>query len=231
MENRCAQRYGRYLLLEGKIRELEEMIGDVAEQVKVWEYDMNWRQIEVMRLEDPGFLDRLLGTAQRKKDKAVSEFRESKATYEIAKRKQEELEFTLQQMKEELASLAGCREEYEKEGSPKEVAAFLPAALEAAERCLEALNSMLPHARRDANFDRVLPGNRKMEFMQKAAEYAQTLTRILALMPEGTAEPGRYLRYPEGYITEVTSEYRQLDRVEMAMNQVKAVRSKLREYL
>lgn len=229
MENQAAKRYGRYLYLEGKIPELEEQIGNVTEQVNVWKYDMNWRQIEVMKLEDPGFLERLLGRAERKKEKAVSELRESRATYEIAKRKQEELEFQLKQHKEELESLAGSREEYEQAGCPKGVEAFLPAALEAAERCLGALNSMLPHARRDANFDRVLPGNRKMEFMQKAAENARTLTQVLALMPEGIVELGSYFQYPEQYITAVTTEYMQLDRVEMAMNQVREVRKKLRE--
>lgn len=229
MENKCARRYGRYLSLEGQIPELEEQIRNVAEQVNVWKYDMNWRQIEVMKLEAPGLLERLLGRTERKKEKAVAELRESRATYEIAKRKQEELEFQLKQYREELAALAGSREEYEQAGCPKEAAAFLPAALEAAERCLEALNSMLPHARRDANFDRVLPGNRKMEFMQKAARNARRLTDILALMPEGIVEQGSYFQYPEHYITAVTSEYAQLDRVELAMNQVREVRKKLRE--
>lgn len=229
MENQAAKRYGRYLYLEGKIPALEEQIGNVTEQVNVWKYDMNWRQTEVLRLENPGFLDRLLGKAERKKEKAVSELRESRATYEIAKRKLEELEYQLKQGKEELASLAGSREEYEQAGCPEEVEAFLPAALEAAERCLEALNNVLPHARRDARSTYVRPGNRKMEFLQKAAENARVLTQVLGLMPEGIAEQGSYFAYPEGYVTAVTSEYQQLDRVEMAMNQVREVRKKLRE--
>lgn len=230
MENQIAKSYGRYLYLEGQVPELEEQIGNVTEQVNVWKYDMNWRQTEVMRLENPGFLDRMLGRAERKKEKAVSELRESRATYEIAKRKQEELEFQLKQVKEEMESLAGSREEYAQAGCPKEVAAFLPAAFAAAERCIGALNNMLPHARRDAVTDRVRPGNRKMEFMQKAAENARVLTQVLGLMPEGIAELGSYFEYPEHYITAVTSEYKQLDRVEMAMNQVKAVRSKLMKF-
>ena len=231
MENQAAKNYGRYLYLEGQVPDLEEQIGNVTEQVNVWKYDMNWRQTEVMRLENPGFLERLFGRAEQKLEKASAELRESRATYEIAKRKLEELEFSLQQMKEEREALAGSRGEYEAEGSPREVAAFLPAALEAAQRCIEALNNMLPHARRDAQTTYVRPGNRKMEFMGKAAENAQVLNRILALMPEGIVEPGRYFRCPEYYITEVTSEYQQLDRVEMAMNQVKAVRNKVREYV
>ena len=229
MENGCAKRYGRYLYLEGKLPELEEQIGDLAEQLKVWKYDMNWRQTEVLRLENPGFLDRLLGTAERKLEQASAELRESRATYEGIRRKQEELEFQLKQGKEEMESLAGSREEYEQAGCPKEVEAFLPAALGAAERCLEALNSVLPHARRDANSNYVRPGNRKMEFLQKAAENARMLTQVLALMPEGIVELGGYFTHPEGYVTAVTSEYKQLDRVEMAMIQVREVRKKLRE--
>lgn len=229
MENRCAERYGRCLYLEGKIPEMEEQVQNLGESLKEMRLDMDWKEIAVRNLEDPGFLDRLLGRAERKKEKAASEWRESRATYEIAKRKQEELEFQLKQAREELNSLEGCRVEYEQAGCPRAVTAFLPPALEAAERCLDALNNMLPHARRDARTTCVQPGNRKMEFMRKAAENARVLTEILALMPDGTAELGCYLRYPEGYITEVTSEYRQLDRVEMAMNQVKEVRAKLRE--
>lgn len=229
MENTSAKRYGRFLELEGKIPELEEQIQAVTEQVNTWKYDMNWRQTEVMRLENPGILDRLLGRSERKKEAAQSELRESRATYEIAKRKQEELEYALKQSKEEWESLAGSRAEYEAGGCPKEVEAFLPAALEAAERCMDALNNMLPHARRDARTTYVRQGNRKMEFMAKAAENAQALKQILGLMPEGMVELGSYFQYPEHYITAVTSEYQQLDRVERAMNQVKAVRAKLRE--
>lgn len=230
MENQAAKNYGRYLSLEGRIPEMEEQVGNLKESLREMKLDMDWKEIAVRNLEDPGFWDRLLGRLEKKRELANSAWRESRATYEIAKRKLEELEFSLQQMKEEREALAGSRGEYEAEGSPREVAAFLPAALEAAQRCIEALNNMLPHARRDAHTTYVRPGNRKMEFMAKAAENAQVLNRILALMPEGIVEPGRYFRCPEYYITEVTSEYQQLDRVEMAMNQVKAVRSELMKF-
>ena len=231
MEMRAAERYGRYLYLEGQVPGLEEQLRELAEEAKTWKYDMNWRQTEVLRLENPGFLDRLLGRAEQKKEKAAAELRESRAVYEGVRRKREEVEFRLRQVKEEMEALAGSRGEYEAEGSPREVAAFLPAALAAAERCMEALEDMLPHARWDARTDRVRPGNRKMEFMAKAAENARTLAAVLERMPEGTAELGSYFKDPEHYITAVTSEYQQLDRVEMAMNQVRAVRSKLREYV
>lgn len=229
MENECAKRYGRYLYLEGRIPVLEEQIQNLGESLKVMKLDMDWKEIAVRNLEDPGFLDRLLGRVERKKEKAMSEWRDVKATYEIAKRKMEELEYQRKQEKEELTSLAESREEYEQAGCPKEVEAFAPAALAAAERCLEALQYMLPHARRDVRTTYVHTGNRKMEFMQKAAEHARVLTQVLGLMPEGIAQTGSYFQYPEHYITAVTSEYAQLDRVEMAMNQVREVRKKLRE--
>lgn len=229
MENRSAKRYGRFLELEGEIPELEEQVRNLRESLREMRLDMELKEIAMKNLEDAGFFQRLLGRLDQKKEKAASDWREAKAAFEIASRKQEELEYALKQSKEELETLAGSREEYEAEGCTREVEAFVPAALGAAERCIDALNNMLPYARRDARTTYVRQGNRKMEFMAKAAENAQTLKQILGLMPEGIVELGSYFNYPEHYITAVTSEYQQLDRVERAMNQVREVRAKLRE--
>ena len=229
MENTSAKRYGRFLELEGKIPEMEEQARSLRESLREMRLDMELKEIAMKNLEDAGLFQRLLGRLDQKKEKAASDWREAKAAFEIASRKQEELEYALKQSKEELEALAGSRAEYEAEGCPKEVEAFLSAALEAAERCIDALNNMLPYARRDARTTYVRQGNRKMEFMAKAAENAQALKQILGLMPEGIVELGSYFQYPEHYITAVTSEYQQLDRVERAMNQVREVRAKLRE--
>ena len=70
--------------------------------------------------------------------------------------------------------------------------------------------------------------NRKMEYLSAAEAAAVRLCGILSVLPEGIAALGPYLREPRSYIDGVTSEFKQLDRLNSAMEQVQTVCTQLR---
>ena len=81
---------------------------------------------------------------------------------------------------------------------------------------------------RDVRTDRVGQDNRKMECLGKAEAGAQKLCSILSLLPEGIAPVGSYLSNPNTYIYGVTSEGKQLDRLNQAQEQLRTLRNQLK---
>ena len=76
--------------------------------------------------------------------------------------------------------------------------------------------------------DRVGYGNRKMEYLYKAQDCTWRLRNLLAAMPEGVASGGSSFENLYGYICGVTSEFKQLDRLEQAQEQLRTVRNQLK---
>ena len=76
-----------------------------------------------------------------------------------------------------------------------------------------------------------LQGNRKLEFLSEAAGYAKQLKETLDWLPTPLVLKGSYLSWPDHYITEPTTPYAQLDRVEAALNTVRDVKNQLNELL
>ena len=110
----------------------------------------------------------------------------------------------------------------------EEITAFAPVALETAWHVLMALEEARPWMSRDARTTRVGEDNRKMACLSKAEEAAARLRELLAVMPEGVATVGSYLRAPHDYIYGVTSEFKQLDRLERAQEQIRTIRTQLK---
>ena len=110
----------------------------------------------------------------------------------------------------------------------EESSAFAPVALETANRALEALEEVRPWMQRDALTTRVGAANRKMECLYNAQTFTRRLRNILEVLPEGAATPGSSFQELYGYICGVTSEFKQLDRLNNAVEQVRTVRNQLR---
>ena len=71
--------------------------------------------------------------------------------------------------------------------------------------------------------------NRKLEFLSKAASEAEILHSLLTQLPGNPISSPNYLLYPEHYITQPTSEFAQLDRLNLACDHVRTIRNQLRE--
>ena len=241
MEERIARDYGRFLELEDLIPEWERNLEENRQELLYLKQERNLKELEYMQWQEPGFFQRLLGRTEEKREKARQEVREAAAECDKFQREMEELAGKIAAGKKEMEALAGSQARYiawrqacREEGSNSEAgmltaAALAPAAIGAATRCLDALGGARGWARTDARMTRVREGNRKLEFLEEAEKNAKRLVFLLEQMPEGMVETGRYLQYGTGYITGVTSEYKQLDRVNLAMEQVREIRSVLRQ--
>lgn len=232
---------GRYLELEAGIPNWEAQRPELLEKIRNLELNRNCKQIDLDALENPNFFQRLLGRAEEKKEKLHIQLREITAALNAAQWELKDLNARIAAGKQELETLAGSREAYARakqetvltsiqEGQlmMEELAAFTPAALAAAERIIDALDSARIWMQEDARYKGVRPGNRKLEFLALAEENASRLLELLSLMPEGCAQVGSYLRAPGSYITGVTSEFKQLDRLNNAISQVVETRNQLR---
>ena len=67
-----------------------------------------------------------------------------------------------------------------------------------------------------------------MEYLGKAEAAAIRLRSILMVLPEGIADVGSYLKAPNAYINGITSEFKQLDRLELAQEQIRTVQNQLK---
>lgn len=234
------QNYGRFLELEDNIPYWEAQRPELRERIRELKLNRDGKQIELGKLENPNFFHRLFGRLEDKKDKLAHQYREATVACTAAEWELKALEDKIGNGKQELEELRGSREAYEQAKREcqlttiqesqlvmEELAAFTPAAIAAADRVLEALEDARFWMQEDALCKGVSPNNRKMEFLSKAEENARRLCEILSIMPEGVASVGSYLRNPDGYIDAVTSEYRKLDRLNNAVNQVQETRNQL----
>lgn len=228
------EEYGRFLLLRDAVPGWEAQCREGRAALREKKLDMDWKEVDMKNLENPNFFQRLLGRIEEKQEKARTAYREAAAEYTREKRHLEGLEQKLTEMKQELSALEGAEEAWRSrqgEDISKELVRqyIAPAALQAANLILEALEQAGEWMRVDARRRDVQQGNRKLEFLGLASGYALRLVDYLALMGMDPGQQGGYLRYPDSYITGVTSEYKQLDRLNGAMDQVRQVRSNLKE--
>lgn len=242
MEELIAQlhAYGRFLELEDSIPYWEQQVPELKQRIRELTVNRDGKRFALNALENPNFFQRLLGKVEEKKEKAGKQLREVTAALNAAQWELKDLEEKITAGKRELESLAGSREDYAQakrdtnltslqEGQlvMEEIAAFAPVAIAAADRILEALEEARPWAQEDARSRGVRPENRKLEFLSRAEENAKRLCAILSILPEGVAGMGSYLRAPGSYITGVTSECGQLDKLNQALDQVRETRNQL----
>lgn len=236
----CLHAYGRYLELEDSIPYWEQQLPEMKARIRELKINQNSKQVDLSALENPNFFQRLLGKIEEKKERRAKQLREVTAALNAAQWELKSLESKITTAKQELEALSGSREAYEQAKQNavlstgqesqlmmEEIAAFLPAALSAADRILEALEGAYFWMQKDAVSSGVCPNNRKLELLSDAEKSARRLCSILEMMPEGVATIGGYLCGPVGYITSVTSEYGQLDRLNLAITQVRETRNQL----
>lgn len=211
--------YGRYLELEQLLPNWQQELQDKNDALQEAKEEMNWQKLQLIGAENPNFFQRLLGNWEAKIEKAQEEVRAATAEYE--------------KQKWDIAQLAEDMQAYQQmlPLNQQEARYLAPAAIVAASECLAALEAASPWVRRDAHTTRISSGNRRMELLAKAQSHAETLMRLLSLLPEGTIVPGRYLRDPDNYIRGVTSEYAQMDRLNYAMDQIREHRRSWRDML
>ena len=233
--------YSRFLELEDSLPYWEAQVPQMKERIRDLQWNQGSKTLELQNLEEPGFFQRLFGRAEEKKDLLTRQISQITAALTAAKWDLEELEEKIEKGKLELEALSGSGEAYRTEKASavltsaqesrlmmEEISAFAPLAMETAGRILEALEDARPWMRHDAMTDRVGSGNRKMDYLGKAEQGASRLAELLATMPEGCASIGSYLRHPHEYIYGVTSEFKQLDRLNSAQEQVNNVRNQLK---
>ena len=237
---RCLREYGRFLELEDNIPYWESQLPELRVRIRELEINRDSKEIALKALDNPGFFRRLLGGVEEKKEKLGIQLREASAALAGAQWEQKLLQDKLGKAKQELELLGNAREEYlrrkqdtalstieESQLILEELAVFTPVAIQAADRVLEALADARPWMQKDAMSSRVGEDNRKLEYLALAEKNAKRLTQVLGSMPEGVAPIGSYLRDPGSYVTSVTSEYGQLDRLNRAIDQVRETRNQL----
>ena len=233
--------YARFLELEDNIPHWEQQRSEGKVRLGELRLSRDQKQWDLDHLENPGFFQRIFGKAEEKKEKLTRQLSQVKAALTAAQWELEDLDKKLEAAKLEMENISGSREAYaqakqaaqlttmeESQLMMEELAAFTPAALTATDRVIDALENARPWMQQDVRYTGVSSGNRKMEFLELAAENARRLVQILAIMPEGCASVGSYLKAPEGYVDTVTMEYARLDRLNNAIEQVRETRNQLR---
>ncbi len=234
------RRLNRKAELETLIPKTEARRAEVKESIPGLRIDVDAAKFDLNKLENPGFFRRLLGNPEERMAKARNVYREASRKLSEAQLELDALDGQLSRDKAELDSLTGCREEYLRflEEHPEDSRVpmltrrlFTQEALNRVEQILTALQNTHPHMATDARRKYVYEGKRKMHFLAQAKEAAEQLLPMLDQLPPETVTVGRYLKYTTDYITGVTSEYGQLDRLNNAIDQIRENRRQLRELL
>lgn len=233
--------YSRFLELEDSVPYWESQIPELQARLEEMNWNQQQKETELLGLQEPNFFQKIFGRAEEKKERLSKQIREISAAKTAAQWELEGLQKQIAAGKEELGVLTESRKCYEAAKTGKalsaaqesqlmmeEITAFAPVALETAWHVLMALEDARPWMQRDALTDRVGQNNRKMECLAKAEEAATRLTEILSVLPEGIATVGSYLSAPHDYIYGVTSEFKQLDRLERAQEQIRTIRTQLK---
>ena len=231
----------RLLEIEVLQTDLENACLVLAEDVDYEEDELRYAKIQLLSLESPDFFLRLMpAKLEKKKEAAQAEVRAHTAALENAKRELENKRITLAQLKEEYQTLLPRRAEYEagKGSFPAELEQHLvcSAGIRLSERTVFFLQEARKHMTGEAirgqtTHGHQLRGNRKLEFLTKAADDAKKLKELLDHLPSPLALKGSYLSWPDHYVTEPTTPYAQLDRLNMAVATVRDVRDQLKMLL
>ena len=100
-----------------------------------------------------------------------------------------------------------------------------------ANRCHETLWVISPWASREEKKKKFTAEYGYWNLMEEAEIYAETLMHLLGMLPEGTIDPGDYLRNPNGYIRGMATEDARLIRLRKAMEQLRDLRGVFQDML
>ena len=227
--------YSRWLRVEGTLPRLE----DALEEAKELHIDAAGRvrlaQWEMERLEKPGFFQRLKGDLEERREELYREHRAAQGQYRQVLEEVELRARELQEAREEYAALSGSWEAYLREkaqyGTEVEGERQLLTAIciGLSIDCQEALEQARPWMRVDVMRRGVGYDNRKLEFLGIAREKAGRLVNLLEQLPEGMVEISGYLRNPDGFILGFAMEFKQLDQVNSAIEQMWDLRQELKK--
>lgn len=227
--------YSRWLKLEAELPRLEDALAE-AKSLRI---DARGRvrlaQWEMERLEKPGFFQRLKGGLEERREEIFREQRAAQANLQQVQEEVEQRKKELQEASADFAALSGSWEAYLREKSrfvglvDGEIRLLSAISIGLANDCLEALEEALPWMRADVMRRGVSYDNRKLEFLGIARERAGRILALLEQLPEGTVEIPGYLRNPDGYILGYAMEFKQLDQVNLAIERLRDLRSRLRE--
>lgn len=232
---KALKNYSRALQLEADLPRLEDALAeakalriDAAGRVRLAQWEME-------RLEKPGFLQRLKGGLEERKEEVYREQRAAELHLQCAREEVDLREKELMEAREAFDDLSGSWEIYLREkarfaGAAEGETEILAAiGIGLANDCLEALEEARPWMRADVLRRGVAYDNRKLEFLGIAREKAGRILAVVEQLPEGMVEIPGYLRSPDGFILGYTMEFKQLDQVNLAIEQVRNLRSRLRE--
>ena len=167
--------YSRFLELEDSIPYWESLIPELEDRIEELKWNKQQKELEMLQLKEPNFLQRLFGRAEEKKELLSRQIREITAAHSAAIWELEGLQKNLQEGKRELATLTDSRKDYEDAKaesmlSPgqeshllmEQITAFAPLALETAWRALTTLEDARPWMRSNRA---MADGSRKMELL------------------------------------------------------------------
>ena len=230
--------YSRFLELEDSIPYWEAQLPELEDRIEEMKWNLQQKELELLQLKEPNFFQKMFGRAEEKKETLSKQIREIKAAQTAAQWELEALEKKIGGGREELSALADSAAAYkgakadmtltsaqESRLLMEEISAFGPLALETAWRALTALEDARPWMR---NTRVITEENRKMECLYRAQDYARRLLTILAALPEGAANPGTRLENLYDYICGATSQYKQMDRLELVQIQLRDIRNQLK---
>lgn len=229
------QNYDRWLRLEKELPRMEEALAEGKDRRIEAVGRTAGAKWELDRLEKPGFFLRLRGNLEEKKDEARREYRDSQIQLQTAKEEEARLAQDLSDAKAEFAALSSSWEGYLREKArfdecaEEEKQLLADICLRLIRDCLDALEQARPWMQVDVRRRGVSYGNRKLEFLSLAEETANRIRAVAEQLP--AVELPSYVRSPCGFVTAVTMEYKQLDRLNLAIEQVRDLRSKLREWI
>ena len=233
--------------------ELESLIPLASEQQAVkkaaladLKYSRDCYDLEAKRLENPNFFQKLLPGFAEKQEKAQLEAREAAAAYEQGKRELETTEHTLASYRQELESLTGCKEEYDRVRQlfratatedelarlqEAEIDTFRPVAIACLRLIRKDLNrshDWMPkhdgtHARHSGH------ETRQMEFWELADLHARLLQSLLPYFPKNSIQLGASMTCPSEYIRSASMNYAQLDRLNIPVEQSLLVQKQMEQ--
>ena len=227
--------------LEMLLADQENACQELQEDVSYETDELRYAKIQLLSLDSPDFFLRLMpARLEKKRELAQAEVRAHTAALEKAKRELEAKRYHLEALKEEYQRLLPRREEYAagKGTFPPELEQHLVciAGIWISERILFFLKEARKHMsgeaiRGETSRGYQLKGNRKLEFLSCAAQDAKKLREYLDNLPTPIQLKGSYLSWPDHYVTEPTTPYAQMDRLNMAVDTVRDARNQLRELL
>ncbi len=191
--------FSRRLELEDSLPCWESQSRELCARISEMTENLQKKEQLLADLETPSFLQRIFGRADAEKEKCGRQIREITSARMAAQWEQKSLEQKIAEGKQELETLADSRAAYEAAKADtvftpaqesrilmEEISAFAPAAMAAANRTLEALETAKLW----------LEGENR----RNAENAANRLREILSVLPEGVASVGSFLRAPGDFL-------------------------------